>query len=464
VAVSSSPDDQYLAHGISETLIHQLAQVSDLRVIARTSSFSFIDTPNLDARSIGQSLGVASVLEGSVQRIGGKLRILTQMVNTETGTHVWSEQFDRDESDIFEIQDDIAKFVVEHLRQTIKTEASELPIGDVGTSNLEAYDEYLRGLDQLRLGSVESLPEAILHFNRAIDLDETFNQARLKLLETYRVQLKVGQIDYAELLVRNQTIPHEILKFEPDSAGALNYLAAADFSIYFPTGSGEAERLWARALDIAPRDPIILTHYAYYLSWNDKPNEAIANLELALEVDPYSSWTLGEAALNGSTQYADQLLQKYPDNPSGWDITAYLQLIRGDLVEAYRSYRQAERLSPYNHEFTTSIATVLMTAGLLEEAETELREAEAKGPGQISTISARIGLEYLKGNLDSAGQMALNALRNQLPPRMMGPIITQNIALQYALSSDQPLDYVDAIALWTGVPGRGSKRPAKPGN
>jgi TolB-like protein len=145
VAVSSSPDDQYLAHGISETLIHQLAQVSDLRVIARTSSFSFIDTPNLDARSIGQSLGVASVLEGSVQRIGGKLRILTQMVNTETGTHVWSEQFDRDESDIFEIQDDIAKFVVEHLRQTIKTEASELPIGDVGTSNLEAYDEYLRG-------------------------------------------------------------------------------------------------------------------------------------------------------------------------------------------------------------------------------------------------------------------------------------------------------------------------------
>ncbi|MDJ0701080.1 MAG: winged helix-turn-helix domain-containing protein [Woeseiaceae bacterium] len=450
--MSDGRDDDYFGESISEVLIHQLTQIPGLKVTARTSSFAY-EGKNIDARLIGSQLGVAAILEGSVQRSDGQVRVSAQLIDTKTGLHLWSQQFDRPDEDIFAIQDDIAGHVSRMLSDSLQSGDAESGRTEIGTENLEAYDEYLKGLEQLRIASFESLPRAIEYFERAIALDDGYNEARLKLIETYNAQNYILQIDYAELAVRNQTIPREILARNPNSARAMNYLAKADFSLHFPTGSGEAKRLWTKALDIAPRDPVILWNYAYYLAWNDRPNEAVAALEDALAVDPYSPRVLASAARQGYPEHAAKLRQFHPDNPQGWAIAGELQLREGDLPGSLQYFLAAEGKSPRNPEFPSMAAIILMTVGLLDEAEAAVERARSKGLSHSATIAASIALTYRRHGLDAAGELALNALRNQLPPYQFSTIVTQMLALRYALKSSQPLEFVDALAQYRDSPG-----------
>jgi TolB-like protein len=450
--MSGGRDDDYFAESISEVLIHQLTQITGLKVTARTSSFAY-QGKNIDVRLIGEQLGVAAILEGSVQRSDGQVRVSVQLIDAKTGRHLWSQKFDKPDEDIFAIQDDIARHVSRKLSESMQPDHARAGRTGIGTENLEAYDEHLKGLRQLRIASFESLPRAIEHFERAIALDDGYNEARLKLLETYNVQNTIFQIDYAELAVRNQTIPREVLARDPNSARAMDFLARADFSLHFPTGSGEAERLWTRALEIAPRDPVILWSYAYYLAWNDRPGEAVAALEDALAVDPFSPLVLTSAARQGYPEHAAKLREVHPDNPQGWSIAGELQFRDGNLPGALEFFLAAEDKSPRNPEFPAMAAIVLLTAGLLDEAEVAIDRAGSKGPGHSTTIAAGIALTYRKQGLDAAGELALNALRNKMPPRQFSVIVTQVLALRYALKTGQSLEFIDALAQWRDAPG-----------
>ncbi len=460
--MSGGRDDDYFAESIAEVLIHQLTQIPGLKVTARTSSFAY-KGKNIDARLIGRQLGVAAVLEGSVQRSEGQVRVSAQLIDTKTGLHLWSQQFDRPDEDIFAIQDDIAGHVSRMLSDSLQPDHVPAARTGIGTENLEAYDEYLKGLEQLRIASFESLPRAIEYFERAIALDDGYNEARLKLVETYNVQNFKFQIDYAELAVRNQTIPREILARDPNSARAMNYLARADFSLHFPTGSGEGERLWTRALEIAPRDPGILWSYAYYLAWNDRPEEAVAALEDALAVDPYSPRLLASAARQGYPEHAAKLRDIHPDNPHGWAVAGELQLRDGNLPDALEYFLAAEEKDPRNPEYPGMVTVILLTVGLLDEAEAALERARSKGLSHPTTVAASIALTYRRFGIDAAGEQALNALRNKLPPYQFSTIVTQMLALRYALKSDQPLEFIHALAQYrdsAGLSGHTDMRAA----
>jgi TolB-like protein/DNA-binding winged helix-turn-helix (wHTH) protein/tetratricopeptide (TPR) repeat protein len=454
--MSGGRDDDYFAESISEVLIHQLAQIPELKVTARTSSFAY-KGQNIDVRLIGKQLGVAAILEGSVQRSDGHIRISAQLIDTKTGVHLWSQQFDRPDKDIFAIQDEIAGYVSRMMSDSLQSDHAGAGRTGLGTANLEAYDEYLKGLEQLRVASFESLPRAIEHFERAIALEEGYNEARLKLIETYNAQAYIFQIDYAELAVRNQTIPRDILARDPNSARAMNFLAIADFSLHFPTGSGEAERLWTRALELAPRDPVILWNYAYYLTWNDRPEEAVAALEVALTVDPFSPRALASAARQGYPEHAKKLREIHPNNPQGWAIAGELLLREGNLVDALAYFLAAEDKSPRDPEFPAMAAIILMTVGVLDEAEAAVERAKSKDLRHSTTIAAIIALTYRKHGIDAAGELALNALRNQVPPRQFSVIVTQTLGLRYALRIGQPLDFVDALVQWLDSPGLGGR-------
>ncbi len=462
VAVTAEPDDEYFADGVSEVLIHQLSNVPDLKVIARTTSFMF-KGQNIDVREIGQQLGVAAVLTGSVQRSKDRLRITARLIDSQSGTHHWSEEFDRQDDDIFAIQDEIARRAVEKLPAALLEQNPASRVGGIGTDNREAYEEYLKGLKQLRVGSVNSLPRALDYFERAIELDDDYNEARIGLLRSYRAQNLIFQISYAELMVRNQTIPREILQRDPNSAQAKNALAGADFSLYFPTGSGEAERLWNEALDTAPNDPWILMTYAYYLEWNDRPQEAIKTLDRALEVDPFEPFVLGNAARLGDLTHAQTLREKFPENPAGWAVAGEAYLRRGDLARSLEYFRIAEEKSTRDPEFPAFIAMIYLTAGLLEEAEAAVRRAEAAGPTAPVSVAARIGLTYQQEGLKPAGEMALAALRSGLPARQFSPTVIHKIALQYALHTNSPERFLEAYAMSFETPGMGGARDLRQG-
>ncbi|MEJ2161209.1 MAG: hypothetical protein P8X53_12140, partial [Chromatiales bacterium] len=164
--MSSDPENEYFSDGLSDMLIDRLANIDELVVISRTSSFAF-KGQNVDARAIGQQLNVATLVEGSVQRLGDRLRIVAQLIRTDTGAHLWSKTFDRSVDDLFAIQDEIALKIAGDLTQHLTTEAD----GPPRTTDMRAFDLYLRGRHSLHKRTENDLGWAIVLFNQAIEID-----------------------------------------------------------------------------------------------------------------------------------------------------------------------------------------------------------------------------------------------------------------------------------------------------
>ena len=245
------------------------------------------------------------------------------------------------------------------------------------------------------------------------------------------------------------------MRRDPDSAQAKNALAVADFSLHFPTGSGEAERLWNEALETAPNDPWILWAYAYFVEWNDRPQEAVRILERALDVDPLEPYALANAARLGDLTHAQTLRETVPENPAGWAVAGEAYFRRGDLARSLEYFRIAEEKSPQDPEFPAFIAMIYMTAGLLDEAKAAVGRAEAAGPAAPVSVAARIALTYRQDGLEPAGEMALAALRSALPARQFSATVIHNLALQHALHTHSPERFIEAYAMSFETPGMG---------
>ncbi|MDH3903617.1 MAG: hypothetical protein OES90_10405, partial [Xanthomonadales bacterium] len=145
---SSDKDNEYFADGLADTLLHKLAQISDLKVIARNSSFQFKGS-NKDVREIGQLLGVETILEGSVQRAGEQVRIIAQLIRTQDGVHIWSQSFEGTTGDIFDLQDQVASRIVDQFQLSLSDAEQARMLRD-STDNPEAYDLVIRALNQAR--------------------------------------------------------------------------------------------------------------------------------------------------------------------------------------------------------------------------------------------------------------------------------------------------------------------------
>ena len=167
--MSDDESSTYFSDGLADTLLHMLAQIRELRVAARTSSFQFRDKA-MDIGEIGRSLKVGTVLEGSVQRSGNKIRVTAQLIDVGNGYHLWSGNFDRNLDDVFEIQDEIAREVVTALKVSLLGEPAET-LDQEQTEVVAAYTEYLLAIDELNSVSFESLSNAVAHLQEAIRLD-----------------------------------------------------------------------------------------------------------------------------------------------------------------------------------------------------------------------------------------------------------------------------------------------------
>ena len=215
VNLSSDQEQEYFSDGLSEEILNQLAQIGELKVTARTSSFSF-KGKNQDLRVIGRELNVRYVLEGSVRSAGNQLRIIAQLIDATDGSHVWSRDFDREPNDVFAIQEEIATAVSETLSVTLDVGSMARARG--GTTNLEAYDRYLRAraLDRQR-GTSDDLLRAAELYREAVKLDPTFVRAWSDLY----TELALWPIYLAERLAEarkeQQMIRERLRELAPDS-------------------------------------------------------------------------------------------------------------------------------------------------------------------------------------------------------------------------------------------------------
>ena len=281
VDMSPDKDQEYFSDGISEELLNQLAQLKGLHVAGRTSSFYF-KGKNEDFEVIGEKLGVAHILEGSVRKAENRVRITAQLIKVSDGYHLWSESYDRELDDIFAIQEEIARAVTDALSIT-------LGVGDFGvgsTRNIEAYDAFLAARSQINQVGRDNIARAIEHLEQAVALDPDFADAWSELAAVYNNAAAVFMSEKADEFNRkSESAAARAIAIAPDSVGALfakSMLEMAKFNWI------EAEEGFEKAHSLAPIDTGIISFFAWFLVTVGRSQEMTDYFQRLVKIDPLS--------------------------------------------------------------------------------------------------------------------------------------------------------------------------------
>ena len=282
--MSSDLENEFFADGITEEIINALAQIEDVRVVARTSAFSF-KGKHVDLRTVGECLKVTTVLEGSVRKSGNRLRIMAQLINVADGCHLWSEGYDRELKDIFEVQDEIARTIANRLKVTLRAERQK-PLVRVGTKNLEAYQLYLKGRFHWNKRTPDGMQKAIEYFQEAILEEPTYALAYAGLADTYNLASFLNVFAPGEVMPKAKAAATKALEIDDGLAEAYVSLGYASFTYDWDwTAAG---RHFQQALDLNPSYARNHVFYPLYLSSLGRFEEAVATAKQAQDLDPAS--------------------------------------------------------------------------------------------------------------------------------------------------------------------------------
>jgi serine/threonine-protein kinase len=286
--MSSDPENEFFADGITEEIINALTQIAELHVAARTSSFSF-KGKHVDLRIVGERLNVKTVLEGSVRKAGNRVRIMAQLINIADGYHLWSERYDRELKDIFEVQDDIARAIADRLKVSLK--GGQQRSVKQGTSNLEAYQLYLKGRALLYRRGLD-IRQAAQCFERAVALDSQYALAWAGLADS-RTMLGLYGFERPEsVMPKAKEAATRAVSLDPMSAEAHCSLACVHLLFLSDWDPSKAELEFRHALELNPRYLQNLDWYAlFYFVWTrGRFDEGIALAKQAVAYDPLSAY------------------------------------------------------------------------------------------------------------------------------------------------------------------------------
>lgn len=287
INMSADADNEFFADGITEEIINVLTQIEGLRVAARTSSF-FFKGKHADMRQIGEQLNVRTVLEGSVRKVGDRLRITAQLVSVADGYHLWSERYDRELKDVFAIQDEIASSIADRLKLTLEGDRAQHLV-NAGTNNLDAYQFYLKGRALLyRRGGV--IPRAAECFDQAVKLDHSYALAWAGLADAYTTLGYYGLTHPEACMPKAMEAARRAVALGPSLAEAHTALAMS--SLMGAWDKAEAEREFLCALQLSPSYVQARGWYAlFYLQFSEgRLAEGASQAKLALDSDPLSSY------------------------------------------------------------------------------------------------------------------------------------------------------------------------------
>lgn len=358
--LSGDPARDYFSDGMSEELLNLLARIPGLKVASRTSSFAYKGR-NLDIREVGRELGVETVLEGSVRQAGEQVRITAQLIDAETGFHLWSETYDRRLEDIFRVQDDIAAAIVDKLRIELAPQEQALAMRDKApTQNVEAYELYLQGRAAWKRRGEENLRNAIDLFQRAVGLDPSFARAHAAIAAAYVVLpgYTPEQGDERELLPMAETSARRALSLDPKI--------------------GEAHAVLAQIN--SERGDLLDAESGFFFAISLEPNEATPH--------HWYSILLGKV---GRIELAmEQARRAYELDPTSPIIAANLagvHLVRGEDEQALRYSKLAADLG-LNDKQNGVGASVALRRGNWDEAR-RLLESQANLPEPLRPLVRR---------------------------------------------------------------------------
>ncbi len=382
VNMSAEAEQEYFSDGLTEELLNALAQVPELRVAARTSSFSF-KGKNVPVAEIAQALNVSTVLEGSVRKAGNRVRITAQLIDAVQGHHLWSQIYDRELTDIFAIQEEISRSITDALKIRLGARTSEA-LATPATENLEAYNHYLQARHFWNKRSAEGILRARELLERAIELDPQYARAHAALADVYVIATEYADLPIAEAQRKGRAAAQRAIALDSTLAephAALGMLAIGVFEWDASVAALE------RAIALNPNYATAHQWYSWILHYTGKADEGLRETRKALELDPLSqviNGSLGEHLIllrryDEAERQLQRLIEIDPTFTLVLNDFAWLFLAKGDIPKA-RSY--AERLVAMpglrsGYELGTA-AAVFARAGEPRRAREILAEMETR--------------------------------------------------------------------------------------
>jgi TolB-like protein len=346
--MSEAGDKEYFSDGLSEELIDALARVEGLQVAARTSSFAFKDGGE-DIRAIADSLGVANVLEGSVRASGDRLRITAQLIQASDGFHLWTETYDRELTDVFEVQDEIAEAIATALLGTLGLE-NDADLR-VARTDIEAYEQYLLGRAFVSQRG-DALLRAEEHFRAALAIDSLYAPAWGGIAEVYALYPYYVAVDVDASLATAESAARRAIALDPNSANAHVALGSVLRDRHQWTA---AERELKRGLELAPRSSEAHGEYGQYLLAVGRFEESLQEARLSLDLDPLSQQKLAVLGMYelvaGRAEEGVAHLWQIRGFPIGPVLLAQYLAYTGRFEEAER----AARIDPATTELLSTL-------------------------------------------------------------------------------------------------------------
>jgi TolB-like protein/Tfp pilus assembly protein PilF len=407
VNLSADPENEYFTDGMADEIISALTKIQSLRVTSRTSSFVFKGKSE-DLGEIGRKLKVSTVLEGSVRKIGNKLRVTAQLVNVADGSNLWSERYDREIEDIFAIQDDISQAIVKALR-VILTEGEKKQIVKSRTENVQAYDYYLRGRQYSHQLRRKSLEYARQMFNKAIEIDPDYARAYAGVADA--CSMLYTYFDAREFNLRQaDTASQKALALEPELAEAH---VARGLAVSLRKQFDEAEREFETAMKLDPKLFEAAYFYGRALQSAGRFQEAVKMFERASTLRPEDYQAPGflaqaygslgfveqrDAGLRRALKLMEDRLELNPDDARAANLAAAFLARLGDLQKSVEYADRSLAIDPEDPMLLYNVSCTYVALGRFDDAMKCLERAVDKGFGHKEWIDHDPDLDPLRDN------------------------------------------------------------------
>ncbi|MDH3336905.1 MAG: tetratricopeptide repeat protein [Gammaproteobacteria bacterium] len=455
VNMSNDKDNEYFSDGLTETLLHMLTQVPDLKVAARTSSFAF-KGKNISVQQIAAALEVAHVLEGSVQRVGDRVRVTAQLIRASDGFHIWSSSYDRTLDDIFGVQDEIAEKVGYALSHSLLGAGGRGKLAGVNTTDPDAYDLYLQARKERVTYSYGGLQASENLLKGALIIDPGFLDAKTELAANYVAQSETGLLDSREVNMAVKALSDQVLAERPDDVVARAFNLYAKAMLQATEGdlkgisdlAGQLEAIVAKAPgELQPR---LLLLRAYH--GTQQFERSVPILRDALRRDPFNpqihyelgtlfarleDWDSAKASLEKS-------LEIEPAQPNAYLHLGKVNLQLGDGAGAVQNFLRALETDPKDHELPGMLAAFLYQLELFEAGDDFRDRVMAIAP----TSEMAYGIELLRainsGDEEASIRSARRAIEDDIDDRQFA----FSRAVQYLLRVAATRGTVAAEIAW----------------
>lgn len=422
VNMSADPENEYFSDGITEELLNALTKVEGLQVISRTSAFAF-KGKNADIREIGIQLNVDKILEGSVRKSGNRVRITTQLINTADGYHIWSENYDRDLTDIFEVQDEISGIIANKLRENLSSSKHTKALVKTAAPGIEAYTLFLKGLHFYNKVTPDDSKKAIEYFNEAIKIEPGYANAYAMAAEAYASLGLTGQIHPDEAFKAVHKFADKSI--ELDSSCTAGLVAKGWAYLIYDWKWTEAYQSLQKAIELQPTASAYELLSFYYLSIGKK-NEAVETMEKALNLDPISpiiNQSLADAYLNAgrvdeALKRAELMLEMYPRMRAAVELTGWCMGMKGDWKKAVEIFEEVHRMVNHPLKAVTPLAYAYAQLGEEEKAReyvSKIKQRQIEEPRVVLDADLAI-IHWALGEKDKAFEYLNNCVEKRLSP------------------------------------------------